>query len=208
MLKPASGIFVVSVLCMAFGAPEARATPETEAYIQQNFDKGYVILNNTSLTDAQRREEFRALLLELAASKRIALYTLGQYAMNAPAPAVDAFTAAFTTYSVAVYEKGLNRYEGQKLKVTGSSDRAADDSLVRAELINPTQSKAEPIKVAFRVRHSETGGPTITDILIEGVSLAATERDDFVAYLKEHGGNIAELTKRLISMAETAGAPH
>jgi phospholipid transport system substrate-binding protein len=202
MLKSVSALCAMAAFCTMLTAPEARATPATEAFIQQNFDKGYMILNTTSLSDAQRREQFRALLLGLAASRRIALFTLGSYAPGAAPPAVDAFVEAFTNYSVAVYEKGLNRYAGQALKVTGSLDRAADDSVVEAELVSPNPSNGQLIKIAFRVRRSETGGPTITDILIEGVSLAATERDEFTAYLQQHNGSIPELTKRLDAMAE------
>jgi phospholipid transport system substrate-binding protein len=180
---------------------EARATPETEAFIQQNFDKGYLILNNAALSDAQRREQFRALLLGLAATRRVALFTLGSYAAAATPATIDTFIEAFTNYSVAVYEKGLNRYQGQALKVTGSLDRAADDSVVQAELASPNPSSGPPVRIAFRVRRGETGAPTITDLLIEGVSLATTERDEFGAYLQQHDRSIPELTKRLNAMA-------
>ena len=168
MLKTLSALCAVAGLCTMLAAPGARATPATEAFIQQNFDKGYMILNSTSLSDAQRRDQFRALLLELAASRRIALFTLGPYAAGAAPADVDAFVEAFTNYSVAVYEKGLNRYEGQALKVTGSSDRAADDSVVQAELVSPNRSNGQSIRVAFRVRRGENGAPTVTDIQIEG----------------------------------------
>lgn len=200
MLRSVSAAFAMAAGCIALSIPEALANPQTEAFIQQNLDKGYLILNNTTLSDAQRREQFRALLLELAASRRIALFTLGSYTMGAPSDVVDNFVAAFTNYSIAVFERGLSRYEGQTLKVTGSMDRAADDSLVQANLLSPSHS--EPIKVAFRVRKTEAGAPTITDLLVDGVSLATTERNDFLAYLQQHSGSIPELTMRLDAMTD------
>jgi phospholipid transport system substrate-binding protein len=202
MLKFLSALCVTAVLCTMLTASESRATPATEAFIQQSFDKGYAILNNTSLSETERHEQFRALLLELAASRRIALFILGSYAASAAPPTVDAFVEAFTNYSVAVYEKGLNRYEGQAMKVTGSMDRAADDSVVQAELVSTNPSNGQPIRIAFRVRRNEAGAPTITDLLIQGVSLATTERDEFTAYLKQHDGSIPELIKRLDAMSD------
>jgi phospholipid transport system substrate-binding protein len=202
MLKPLSALCAAAALCTMFMASESLASPATEAFIQQNFDKGYTILNNTSLSDAQRRDQFRALLVGLAASRRIALFTLGSYATGAAPPTVDAFVEAFTNYSIAVYEKGLNRYEGQVLKVTGSMDRGSDDSVVQAELVSPNPSNGQSIKLAFRVRRNEAGAPTITDLMIGGVSLATTERDEFTAYLKQHDGSIPELIKRLDAMAD------
>jgi phospholipid transport system substrate-binding protein len=202
MLKPLSALCAVAALCTMLMASESLASPATEAFIQQNFDKGYTILNNTSLSDAQRREQFRALLVGLAASRRIALFTLGSYATGAAPTTVDAFVEAFTNYSIAVYEKGLNRYEGQVLKVTSSMDRGSDDSVVQAELVSPNPSNGQSIKLAFRVRRNEAGAPTITDLMIGGVSLATTERDEFSAYLKQHDGSIPELIKRLDAMAD------
>ena len=90
----------------------------------------------------------------------------------------------------------------QALKVTGSSDRAADDSIVQAEITSPNQANGQSIRVAFRVRPGETGASTITDILIEGVSLATTERDEFTAYLQQHEGHVSDLSKRLNGMTQ------
>ena len=202
MLKRLSALCFVATFCTLLAPVGARATPATEAFIQQNFDKGYLILNNISLSEAQRREQFRAFLLNLAASRRIALFTLGTYAAGATPADAEIFVEAFTNYSVAVYEKGLNRYQGQALKVTGSSDRATDDSVVRAEVVSPNRSNGQSIKVAFRVRHNESGAPTITDIQIEGVSLAITERDDFTAYLQQHKGSVPQLSKRLNALSD------
>ena len=202
MLKPLSALCAVAVLCTMLMASESLASPGTEAFIQQNFDKGFTILNSQTLSDAQRREQFRALLLELAASRRIALFTLGSYVANAAPTTVDAFVESFTNYSISVYEKGLNRYEGQALKVTGSMDRGSDDSVVQAELVSANPSNGQTIKIAFRVRRNETGAPIITDILIGGVSLATTQRDEFTAFLKQHDGSVPELIKRLDSLAD------
>ena len=203
MKKPVSlpALCASAALCMIFAASSAQANPATEAFVQQNFDKGYAILNNTSVSEMERRQQFRALLLQLAASRRIAMFTLGMYGMGASPADIDSFVQTFINYSFSVYEKGLNRYQGQALKVTGSSDRAADDSMVQAEIVNPNQPNAQAIKVAFRVRRNEQGAPTITDIVLDGVSLAATERDEFTAYLGAHNGSIPELIKRLNVMA-------
>ncbi|HYM18658.1 MAG TPA: ABC transporter substrate-binding protein [Micropepsaceae bacterium] len=208
MLKRVPAAFAMAALCVTLIAPQARANPATETFIQQNFDKGYQILNNMALSDADRRRQFRDLLLELAATRRIALFTLGTYAMGAAPTAVDDYVEAFKKYSIAVYERGLNRYEGQALKVTGSTDRAADDSVVQAEITSPNEASKRPVKLGFRVRKSETGAPTITDLLLDGVSLATTERDEFTSYLKSHDGSIPELTKRLVTMAENPQAPN
>jgi phospholipid transport system substrate-binding protein len=184
------------------GDPRAQASPATETFIQQNLDKANAILNSTALSDAERHEQFRTLLLGLAASRRIALFTLGPYAAGAAPADLDVFVDAFTNYSIAVYENALDRYKGQTLKVIGSSDRAADDSLVQTELVSPKPSSAPPVKLAIRVRRGEKDAPTITDMQVEGVSLASAQRADFTAYLQQHNGSIPELVRNLNALTD------
>ena len=188
-------------LCTTLGLPGALATPATEAFVQQNLDKANMILTS-SLSDAERHARLRALLLGLAASRRIAMFTLGPYANGAAPAELDAFVEAFTNYSIAVYENALDQHKGQTLKVTGSSDRAADDSLVQTELVNPNVSTAPPIRLAFRVRRGENGAPTVTDFQIEGVSFASAQRADFTAYLQQHNASIPALVRNLNALSD------
>ena len=169
MLKKILAVCALAAVCTVTTVAEAEANPATEAFIQQGFDKGYTILNNTSLSEAERRDQFRALLLQLAASRSIALFTLGPYASGATPSELDAFVEAFKNYTVALYEKGLSRYEGQALKVTGSTDRSADDSTVQADIIGPNPSNGQAGNVAFRVRPNEIGNLAVTDIVVGGL---------------------------------------
>jgi phospholipid transport system substrate-binding protein len=178
----------------------AEANPATEAFIQQRFDKGYTILNSTSLSKAERRDQFRALLLQLVASRRVALFALGPFAVGANPSELDAFVEAFTNYTVALYEKQLSRYDGQALKVTGSTDRTADDSTVQADVIGPNPPNGQAINVAFRVRPNEIGNPTVTDIVVGGLSLATIARVEIGALMLQCNGSIPELSNRLNAM--------
>ena len=193
-------IFCALALCIAllsFAAPaRAAAANSTESFIQQNIDKGYAILNNTQLSDEQRRMQFRNFMLALTDTKRIGAFTLGQYANSAPKAEVDAFANAFTDYAVAVYESRLGKYKGQTLKVTGSQERAADDVVVNADVVSAA-SGGQPFKVAFRVRKTSDGRPIITDMQVEGIWLALSQRSDFTAFLQQHNGSVAALTEDL-----------
>ena len=196
MLKEMLAVFAFATVCTVT-VSEAAANPATEAFIQQRFDKGYTILNSSSLSEVERRDQFRALLLQLVASRRVALFALGPYASGAKPSELNAFVEAFTSYTVALYEKGLSRYEGQALKVTGSTDRAADDSTVRADLIGPNQSNSQAVNIAFRVRPNEIGNLAVTDIVVGGLSLATMARVEIGALMLQCNGSISELSNRL-----------
>jgi phospholipid transport system substrate-binding protein len=153
----------------------AQANP-AEAFVQQNVNRGYEILNNHALSGAQRREQFKTFLLNLTDLKRIGMFTLGQYANGASPADIQAFQQAFQDYAVAVYQARLGKYTGQTLKVTGSEARAADDR------------------------------PIITDMEVEGIWLALSERSDFGGFLQQHGGSIGALTDHLRVQADQVRA--
>ena len=194
---------------MAFSpqAAFAQSGNATEAFVQQNVDRGYQILNNRSLSSEQRRAQFRNFLLSLTDLHRIGMFTLGQYANGASPADLQAFDKAFTDYAVAVYESRLGKYTGQTLKVTGSVVRAPDDVVVNAVVVNlGAGSNQEPIRAAFRVRKTTDGRPIITDMEVEGIWLALSERSDFTGFLQQHGGSVSALADHLRMQADQVRA--
>jgi phospholipid transport system substrate-binding protein len=184
----------------------ANAANTAEAFVRESIDKGYVILNNPSPAD-QRHAQFRNFIVSVIDVKRIGLFALGQYANGASKTDIDAFTNAFTDYAVAIYELRLGKYKGQTLKVTGSTQRAADDVVVDADVVNPNAAaNASPIRAALRVRKTSDGKPIITDMQIEGIWLALSQRSDFNAFLQQHGGSLSVLTDNLKMQTEQVSA--
>jgi len=193
-----SGLLAAAVfLGLAAGTGATFASPATEKYAQETIDRGYVILNNDALSRPQRAEQFREFMLGTNDIRRIAIFTLGQYA-NSTSPAdMEDFVKAFTDYATAVYETRLGKYKGQTLKVTGSNDRAADDSVVNAIVVNPTAPSANPIRAAFRIRAGAGGKSIITDMQVEGVWLAINQRSDFIGFLQQNRGSVPALATNL-----------
>ena len=190
---------IVAAIAM-LSASELRAAPAgnpAEAFVQENIEKGYTILNSTTLSDEQRRAQFRDFMLALTDARRIGMFTLGQFANSASKEDIEAFINAFSDYAVAVYESRLSKYKGQTLKVTGSAQRAADDVVVSTDVVNPGAPNGQPLKAAFRVRKTSDGRPIVTDIQVEGVWLALSQRSDFTGFLQQHGGRLPDLTSDL-----------
>jgi phospholipid transport system substrate-binding protein len=172
------------------------AANSAEAFVQQNIDQGYSILN-AKLSESDRHRRFRTFLAGFMDARRIGIFTLGQYANSSSKADIDAFIAAFTDYTVDVYDRRLNKYKDQILKVTGSSARAADDVVVNSEATDPAHPNNPPYKVAFRIRKAADGRFILTDLNVEGVWQSISQRAEFTAFLQQHAGNIQELTNYL-----------
>lgn len=182
-------------------AGPAFAANPAEAFVSDNIQKGLAILNNKALSVAQRREQFEHFLLGLTDLRRIAVFTLGQYRRTAPPADVEAFTQAFQNYAVVVYQSYFSKYAGQMLKVTGSVERAPGDFVVSTQLIDPSDNSGHaPLEVNFRVR-TDAGRPVVVDFSVAGIWLSLEERDQFVAFLGQNGGNVRTLIAHLDELA-------
>jgi phospholipid transport system substrate-binding protein len=193
-----------SVLATLLAAPAlwtlpALAANVAEAFVADNIHKGLELLNNKRLSPVQRRDQFETFLLGLVDIRRIALFTLGQYRRSAPPEDVEAFVAAFKNYAVAVYQSYFSKYSGQTLKVTGSTERSPTDFIVATLLTDPGSSQP-PLQVDFRVR-TDAGRPVLVDVSVSGIWVSLEERDQFVAFLGQNGGNIRTLIGHLNELA-------
>ncbi|HEY4940063.1 MAG TPA: ABC transporter substrate-binding protein [Rhizomicrobium sp.] len=187
----------------AIAAPAAAASSGAEAFVQANVQKGLSILNNHGASADQKRSQFQSFVLGLTDMKRIANFTLGQYRHSASPADQDAFAAAFQGYAIAVYQSYFAKYAGQTLKVTGSQDRAAGDTIVTTQLIDPNDHSGQtPLEVDFRVL-SDNGRYVVIDFSVAGIWLALEERDQFSSFLGQNNGSIPTLISHLKELAKS-----
>ena len=175
---------------------EAHAANSAETFVEASIEKGNAILNAPLLDPDQRQSQFRDFLLSITDTRRVALFTLGSYARAASEPVIATFVAAFIDFDTAIYRRSLDSYNGQTIHVTGSTRRSEDDVIVNADVVDPN-GKSGPLKIAFRVRKSESGKDVLTDLQIEGAWLALSQQSDFTSYLQQHNGDIAQLSREL-----------
>lgn len=183
------------------------AKSPVETFVQENIEKAYAVLNNPSLSRAERSARFRSFMLSLTDTDRVGRFTLGRYANTATPDAVTDFEKAFADYAIAIYESRLGEFRDLKMTVTGSAALGTDDTVVAAVATGPgLPNPADPIRVGFRIRKDSGGRLILTDMEVEGIWLALWERADFTGYLQQHGGDVAELTRHLKTEATQLAA--
>ena len=203
ILRRTAILMALSALAGGSISPVNAATP-VEAFVSDNINKGLGILNEKQLTQAQRREQFASLLLGVADMRRIAVFTLGQYAQTTSQADQDAFAVAFQHYAVAVYQSYFAQYAGQTLQIRRSSERAPGDFVVVTDLIDPAAAGRQPLEVDFRIR-TDSGKPTLVDFSVAGVWIGLEERDQFTAVLGQNKGSIPILISHLDKIASQYG---
>ena len=181
-------LVAVSIACGAI--PQAHAdTKPAENFVQQSINKSFAILQDRNLWKQERQTEFRNLMRSVIDFKRIAVFALGPYAHQASGKDVDGFVNAFSDYLISMFHLDQNpSVGGDAVAVTGATEHAADDVIVSAKIAgsDAATQTGTPLNIGFRVRKDAAGHDVIVDILIGGVSVAVTQRDEFSSWLQEH----------------------
>jgi phospholipid transport system substrate-binding protein len=189
-----SALFAILALA---SAQTASASPDAEAFAQRLVDTGVGILRNTQ--DPNRRLKFREFITQYADIRKTAMFTLGNYKRSASDGDVEAFVQAFKDYATAVYESRLDQYKGQTLKVVGSVDNKPGDVTVNTIVVDP--NAREPLRVGFRLLGGG-GNYRFVDVQVAGIWLSVDQRDQFAAFLSQHGGNVPTLTAHLTTQTQ------
>jgi len=204
----AASLIVAPVTLLAV-APIAQArsvSGETAAenVVRTDVQRAMNILNDRSLSEADRRAQVRELFISLTDVPRIALFTLGSMRPYAKPAQIEQFVDAFRDYAVAAYESQLKNYSGQYLRVTGSIQTAPDSYIIKTVLVDPnggSRRQDDPIEVDIRVAN-DNGRYVATDLGVAGIWLALEARDEFTAYLEDHNGNFDALTVHVKLLTE------
>ena len=170
----------------------AKATNPTE-FIADLGDKAIRTLADTSVGDASRRMKFRILFLEGFDVKSLSRYAIGRYWRKASMDQRGEYQRLFTDFIVNTYANRFGQYSGEKLDVTGERAVKGKDTIVQSQIVRP---KGAPVRVDWRVRLRKSGFKVI-DIVVEGVSMAITQREEFSSVIRRHGGKIDGLISEL-----------
>jgi phospholipid transport system substrate-binding protein len=186
----------------AFGAPAILAAADPAAVINNLGNRALEVLGKNA-TPAQRVARFHDLFREDFDVPGIARFVLGRYWKTATPEEQQEFVKLFEDYIALVYSNQLAAYSGEKLKVTGSRT-SAEEAIVASEIIRPTGSP--PVKVDWHLT-DRNGTYKISDVTVDGISMAVTQRSEFASVIQRSGGQVAGLIAQLREKT-AAAAPH
>lgn len=171
----------------------AARTEEAQAFIQDMAKRGIDFLANPDLTLEQRKAEFKKLLQGSFDIKAIGRFTMGRYWGGMSESQRTEFQKLFEAMIIETYSRRFNDYDGQDFDVGSASPQGKADTLVRSHILDTNGQK---ISVDWRVR-DRNGSYKVIDIIVEGVSMATTQRSEFASIIQRGGGDVQVLIDHL-----------
>ncbi len=141
-------------------------------------------------SDAEREATMTAVMQESFDLQAIGRSVLGRHWNAATPEQQQRFIAAFSRAEVKAYSARFKQYSGQTMSVGKATNNGASQ-MVESQIVQPNAT--QPVRLVWEVQNGK-----IVDVVIEGVSMAATRRSDFNAFIQRNGvdGLIKELERR------------
>lgn len=198
--RPVAALFAAAIV---FAAAPAAADEEAETFIQIILDEAEPHLN---AGDRKVMYDGIADLVEKYVDmRRVALFTLGQYARRISDEQREEFFPLFEEYATTIYQNVLSEYSGQKLKVANSVDRSERDIVVNSRIVGARAGDPfADVVVHWRVYRDRDGAMSLLDAGADNVWLAIEQRSQFTSIIANNGGGeqgmdalLAELRSKL-----------
>jgi phospholipid transport system substrate-binding protein len=177
----AGATLAVPGLLLAAASP--RAVEGAADFIQDLAGRAIGILQSRDGKIEAREAQFRDLLSNGFDMPFIARFVLGKYWRKATPQERADYQALFTEFILQSYSRRMGGYSGETFTVAGARAAGKRDVLVRTRIARPG---GPAVKADWRVR-PKGGQYRIIDIMVEGVSMAVTQRSEFSAVMRRRG---------------------
>jgi len=185
------GLFVI-LLSVSAAFSGALADEKPSELIQRLGGEAIMIAAKRDATNAQRIAGFETLFEKGFDVPLVARIVLGRYWRVATPAQQEEFVSLFHKYIVNAYAQRLNAYDGQKFEITGTQPLNETETVVKSVIREPS---GNALKVEWRVL-KRGDDPRIIDVMVEGVSMAITQRSEFSSIISKTG-NVETLLERL-----------
>ena len=176
-------ILLVLIATTSLAAPLPVNPADAIAFMNQLWNRAVELLNNKT-DPAIRQARFRQLFHDDFDGTGIARFVLGRYWRSTGAEEQQEFVKLFEDYVAFVYAARLANFGGETFKIRGSRSDG-DAVIVSTDVINPDSTS--PLRIDWRLVN-DNHGYKINDVIVEGVSMAVTQRSEFASIIQRNGG--------------------
>ena len=172
------------------------------AFINHFAEVGIDDILSADINEADKTERFRGLFNEGFDIPAIGRFVLARNWRRANDTEKQEFVGLFEDVIVYTWSRRFSKYDGQTIDVRGTTPDGETGTLVDSAIVD---SNGESISVQWRLRQREEG-LRIVDVIVEGVSMAITYRQEYASVIRQRGGlnGLLALLRQQVSALENS----
>ena len=183
-------IRVIFILFISFFFTEKSLSADPSQFIQSIVNEASKALI-TNKTKEERMEELKSIAIKSVDIKGIGLYSLGSHRKNLSDTQKKEYNDLFRSYFLKSFASRLSNYTDPKINVISQEKLNEKYTIVSSVLV--ATEKTPEVKIQWRVYTKNPDRPLIRDLIIEGLSLARTQKEEFNSVIQSNDGDINAL---------------
>jgi len=183
-------IRILLILFISFSFTEKSLSADPSQFIQSIVDEASKALI-TNKTKEERIHELKSIAIKSVDIKGIGFYTLGSHRKNLSDAQKKEYNDLFRNYFLKSFSSRLSDYTDPKINVI-SQEKLNEKYTIVSSILVATEKKAE-VNIQWRVYTKNPDQPLIRDLIIEGLSLARTQKEEFNSVIQSNDGDINAL---------------
>ena len=184
-------ITIVFLLNLSFGNAYSI---QPDVFVQSTVDRASKILSK-NISKKEKIEGLKVVAKETVDIKGVGFYSLGSYRKVLNDDQKKKYFYLFENYFLKSFSSRLSEYTNPKIEVRSEKIINKNYTIVNSVLVS-TPDRPE-VKIDWRVYTKNPENPLIRDLIIEGLSLARTQKEEFASILNSNDGDINALFKTL-----------
>ena len=168
---------------------------DPKEFVTELVNEAISKLADKNLTKEEKEQFIEKIALENVDIDALALYTLGEIRKTSEKQDIKNFQIAFEKYFLKSLTSRLTDYSSSDFIVTESDQKSSNYTIVSSK-VKPTNGDPE-IKIDWRVYTKNPDKPLIRDLIVEGLSLARTQKEEFSSILNSNNNNVDILISKL-----------
>ena len=171
---------------------------EADVFVQSTINRAAKTLGG-NLSKEERVEKLKVIAKDTVDIEGIGFYSLGANRKSATEDQINKYKAAFSQYFLKSFSSRLAEYSNPEIEVNSKKIINKNYTIVSSTLAG-TDSRPE-VKIEWRVYTKDPNNLLIRDLIIEGLSLARTQKEEFASIINSNDGNIDALIENLSNFA-------
>ncbi len=167
---------------------------EADIFVQSTVNRASKILSE-NISKEKKINKLKLIAKETVDIKGIGLYTLGSTRKNLNEDNKKKYSQLFELYFLKSFSSRLAEYTNPEIDVTSKEVLSANYTIVNS-ILKGTSERPE-VKIDWRIYTKNPENPLIRDLIIEGLSLARTQKEEFSSILNSNKNDINALFKTL-----------
>ena len=190
---------LVFVTLIAFSTNSFAYNSDPKIFIQELVDDAIKILSNKNISKEDKNKKIETIALENVDIKALSMYTLGSIRKNLDQDTLKKYNELFEKYFLKSLTSRLTDYSEQKFEIISAEQKSETTTIVVSKILkSPSQPE---IKINWRIYTKDPTKPLVRDLIVEGLSLAKTQKEEFASILSSNNNDINILFLKLEEFA-------